>query len=152
MCFVCVPLFKSYSLDHRNLWVPRILSIRATCTYSCRRRPIRFRRSGRMVAPVGGEVRPTSTGGVLTERSVRAVDVVMLDVLLQQYCEVACSTGQKVVEAFTAQGTIHRSAMAFALGDRTGVRMMRMSASANTASKTAVNLTSTTPEDRRGRR
>ena len=35
-----------------------------------------------------------------------------------------------------------RSAMAFARGARTGVRMMRMSAPANTASKAAVNLLS----------
>ena len=33
-----------------------------------------------------------------------------------------------------------RSAIAFARGARTGVRMMRMSAPANTASKVAVNL------------
>jgi hypothetical protein len=37
------------------------------------------------------------------ERPVRAVRVVVLNVLLQHHCEVALSDDQKVVEAFAAQ-------------------------------------------------
>src|SRR6185437_15520418 len=42
-------------------------------------------------------------GRVLTERSVRAVGVVVLEVLLQYYGEVTWSGDQEVVEAFAAQ-------------------------------------------------
>jgi len=41
---------------------------------------------------------------VLAERSVRAVRVVVREVLLQHYCEVASSGDQEVVEAFAAHG------------------------------------------------
>jgi hypothetical protein len=41
---------------------------------------------------------------MLTERSVRAVGVVMREVLLQHYREVARSGDQEMVEAFAAQG------------------------------------------------
>jgi hypothetical protein len=43
-------------------------------------------------------------GRVLTERSVRAVGVVVLEVLLQHQSEVARSADEEVVEAFAAQG------------------------------------------------
>jgi len=53
---------------------------------------------------------------VLMERSVRAVHVVMLEVLLQHYCEVARSGDQEVVEAFAAHGADE------AFGDGVGSR------------------------------
>ena len=70
---------------------------------------------------------------------MRAVGVVVLDVLPQHYREVARSGDQEVVEAFAAQGADP------ALSDRVRprcpdrVRMMPMSAPANTASKAAMN-------------
>jgi hypothetical protein len=41
-----------------GLWVPRMLSRHATCTYSCTRPPSRSRRSGRSAALDGGGVAP----------------------------------------------------------------------------------------------
>ena len=46
------------------------------------------------------------------------------------------------VQQLAAHGAIHRSAIAFARGASTGVRRMRMSSLANTASNTSVNLLS----------
>jgi hypothetical protein len=46
---------KSHSLPS-TLWVPRILSRYATCTYSWMMPPSRSRRSGRMVASASGGV------------------------------------------------------------------------------------------------
>jgi hypothetical protein len=43
-------------------------------------------------------------GPLLTERSVRTLGVVMLDVLAQHHREVARSGDQEMIEAFTAQG------------------------------------------------
>jgi hypothetical protein len=43
-------------------------------------------------------------GRMLAERSVRAVRVVVLDVLPKHYREVARSGDQKVIEAFATQG------------------------------------------------
>jgi hypothetical protein len=68
--------------------------------------------------------------------------VVLLDVFLQHRGEVPRSGDQQMIEAFAAQGADQRSAMAFALGARTWVRTMRISAPANTASKSPVNLLS----------
>jgi hypothetical protein len=78
---------------------------------------------------------------VLIERSVRAVGVVVLEVLVQHGREVARSGDQEVVEAFAAQCADE------ALGGRVGARRanwrtMRMSAPAKTASNVAVNLLS----------
>ena len=42
------------------------------------------------------------SGGLLMERSVRAVSVVVLEVFLQHHGEVARSGDQEVVEAFAA--------------------------------------------------
>ena len=53
-------------------------------------------------------------GRLLRQRPVRAMSVVVLDVLLQHQCQVAWSGDQQVVEAFAAQGADE------ALGD--GVR------------------------------
>jgi hypothetical protein len=87
--------------------------------------------------------RGSATGGrVLIQRSVRAVRVVMREVLAQHGGEVARSGDQKVVEAFAAQG-----------GDeafRDGVRPGCLDRGAddpdvgagNTASKAAVNVAS----------
>ena len=89
-----------------------------------------------------GVRRGAASGRLLMERSVRTVGVVVLDVLAQHRREVARSGDQEMVEAFTAQGADE------AFRDRvrsrcpTGVRMMRMSAPAKTASKAAVNLLS----------
>jgi len=66
---------------------------------------------------------------------MRAVRVVVLEVLPEHDREVARSGDQKVIEAFAALVPIQRSAMAFVRGARTGVRMMSMSAPAMTASK-----------------
>jgi hypothetical protein len=81
-------------------------------------------------------------GRLLMQRSVRAVSVEMVDVLAQHCGEVTRSGDQELVEAFAPQGADEAFPMAFARGARTGVRMMRMSAPANTASKAAVNLVS----------
>jgi hypothetical protein len=55
----------------------------------------------------------------------------MVDVIAQNRSEMALSGDQHAVEAFAAQGADPaRSAMAFVLGARTGVRMMSMSAAA----------------------
>ena len=69
-----------------------------------------------------------------------SVGVVVLDVLLQHRCEVARSGNQEVVEAFPAQGS--DEPFRDRVRARTGVRMIRMSAAARTASKAAVNLLS----------
>jgi hypothetical protein len=71
-------------------------------------------------------------GRLLMQRPVRALSVVVLDVLRQHDRQVAWSGDQQVVEAFAAQRADE------ALGDRvrprcrTGVRRMAMSAPANT--------------------
>jgi hypothetical protein len=66
-------------------------------------------------------------GWPLMERSVRAVRVVMHEVLLQHRGEVMRPGDQEVVEAFASQVPMKRTAIPFARDARTGVRMMRMS-------------------------
>src|ERR671920_1428079 len=81
-------------------------------------------------------------GRMLGECSVRSVGVVVLEVLLQHRREMARSDDQKWSRHSRRRVAIQRSTMAFALGARTGVRMIWMSAPVNTASKAAVNLLS----------
>ena len=49
---------------------------------------------------------------------------------------------ERPVKAFTSDGAAHRSAKAFALGARTGVRMAWMPSAAKTVSKLLVYLAS----------
>ena len=85
-----------------------------------------------------------------------AVGVVVLEVVLQHYPEVAWSGDQEVVEAFAAQGSDPAFGDRVRSGVRTGVRMMRMSAPATTASmvtasKVAVNVVSRSRIKKRNR-
>jgi Helix-hairpin-helix containing domain/AAA domain len=81
-------------------------------------------------------------GRLLMQRSVGAMSVVVLDVLLQHQCEVAWSGDQHVVEACAAQGADKALGDRGRRGARTGVRRMAMSAPAKTAAKTGMNLAS----------
>jgi hypothetical protein len=60
--------------------------------------------------------------GMLMERSVRAVGVVVLDVFVEHRREVARSGDEDVVEAFAAQSADPALGDPFARGARTGVR------------------------------
>ena len=89
-----------------------------------------------------GTRRGVACGRALVQRSVRAVGVEVLDILAQDDVEVAWSGDQDVIEAFPAQRADDRSPIAFARGAWGGVRMIRMSAPAKTASNAVVNLLS----------
>jgi hypothetical protein len=81
-------------------------------------------------------------GRVLVQGSVRSVRVEVLHILAQDVVEVAWSGDQRWSRHSRRRVPMKRSAIAFARGARTGVRMMRRSAPVNTASKAAVNLLS----------
>jgi hypothetical protein len=72
----------------------------------------------------------------------RLVAHVVLDELAQHFGEVAGPGDQEVVQALPAQRADPALDDGVRPGARTGVRMMRMSVPANTASKAAVNLLS----------
>jgi hypothetical protein len=55
-----------------------------------------------------------------------AVPVVVLDVLLEHCLQVTVTEDDGPVEALVADGPMKRSANAFALGARTGVRITRI--------------------------
>jgi hypothetical protein len=78
------------------LWVPRSCNLPMLV-----RPPSRSRRSGQESLRLAGEC---GLGAVLTNCAVRAVRVVVLDVLPQHCREVALSDRQGEVEAFTPQG------------------------------------------------
>jgi hypothetical protein len=74
--------------------------------------------------------------------AVGAVLVEMCRVLGQDVFEMAPVEDQYRSSSSRRRVPIHRSAIAFARGARTGVRRMRMPSLVNTASKTSVNLAS----------
>ena len=69
-------------------------------------------------------------------RLVGAMFVVMLRVLCEDPPEVSFAVDQQVVEALAPCVPAYRSANEFALGERTGVLMIRIPLPANTSSNT----------------
>src|SRR6202034_1517562 len=78
----------------------------------------------------------------LFPRLVRPVLVVMPRLLGQNSLEVPFAEDQHVVQALARSVPTYRSAKEFALGERTGVLMIRAPLPANTSSNSAVNLLS----------
>jgi hypothetical protein len=73
---------------------------------------------------------------------VRPLGVVVGDVFAERAVEMTPTEDERPVKAFTLTVRTHRSAKAFALGARTGVRTASMPSAAKTASKLLVYLES----------
>ena len=91
-------------------------------------------------------------GEACPEAAVRTMIIVVTLEVAQHGSGVAFVVDQEPVEEFAADRPTKRSAIAFALGARTGVLMIRMSMAVNTASKAAVNLLSRSRMRNRKRR
>lgn len=78
----------------------------------------------------------------LCQRTVRAMDVVVIDVLAQHRLQVATPEDQHPVKYFARHGTDPSLGESVALGARTGVLSTSTLAAENTASNMAVNFVS----------
>ena len=88
----------------------------------------------------------TPGGRSFAQRPVRAMNVIVLDVLTQDQPQVPFAGDQHPVQALAAGTGIQRSAIAFARGAWTGVLMIRTPGAVKTASKARGELGVAVPD------